>query len=729
MMIKVSGGFLDFDDVVEVERQVRLFENIDETWGDFSYSFTIQKTTNNTRLLGNPQPDNINKPVYQKIDAIVLNDQGIEVYKGYIRIERIGIVYECSFFSGNNNWFGLLSDQISALNFSNFDTDLTQIVLQNAIFNTEGIVFPLLDNGALDTRGNAQLRVEDFVAGIYVKTVFEKIFRDKGIKVQGELFNDVNYQNAITVSNGKSQNDIDAASSYAQNTTGTARPVENDFYKMEFQNDSDYPFYDGSLDAFDLPNSMWVAPFKTEIEIEVTATFAIASPSYSQRIYLYINGVFTFVDVGLEAGVGGLYNAAYVGSESSMTMRRRFVVEEGDTIEVYTQWQQSGGSTQNDIVSGTVKITPVFIYKVFGNAIVPPWTQQQYVSNILRVFNCITTYEASNKTLTINLFDNIKSKDPVDISEYIESVDVDYTEVISDYGKKNYLSYTEVSVDDDFRETRFPYSKGVINVDNDFIADEADILESEFANPVSYINTIFDMSIERTNLITLERSGISTEATGVTDSGGVRARFAIPNNVFLISDLVRIEDSTNPEYNGDWKIYTIGDGYVEFTGLQFSSNATARLTKLNFKYTESDDVFLMRHVPLYPVTNFSGLPSIRLENTSLETMSFAFFHLLNTGRQVNRDFRFSFSFTSGDSDLQYQISLIDQYFTLLIRILNDPVKLTCSAHLPKYVYDRIDFLRPVTIKTLETTNQYLVNRITGYKESYLPCTIELIKLP
>src|SRR5690606_35193122 len=136
------------------------------------------------------------------------------------------------------------------------------------------------------------------------------------------------------------------------------------------------------------------------------------------------------------------------------------------------------------------------------------------------------------------------------------------------------------------------------------------------------INTIFDMSIEKTDLLSLE-SSTATNATGVTDSSGVRARFAIEDDIFLISDLVRIEDSTNPDYNGDWKIYTLGAGYVEFTGLQFSSNATARLTKLNFKYTEADDVFIMRHIPLYSVSNFSGLPEFRLENTNLSTMSLA----------------------------------------------------------------------------------------------------------
>src|SRR5688572_13920014 len=105
MMIKVSNEFLEFDELIEMEKQIKLFEDISTTDGDFSYSFELQKTLLNTKLLGNPFPDNISKPVYQQIPAKILSDSGAETYDGYIRVERITEVYHCSFFAGNNNWF------------------------------------------------------------------------------------------------------------------------------------------------------------------------------------------------------------------------------------------------------------------------------------------------------------------------------------------------------------------------------------------------------------------------------------------------------------------------------------------------------------------------------------------------------------------------------------------------------------------------------------------------
>lgn len=726
MMIRISNEYLEFDDLIEMEKQIKLFEDLSTTDGDFSYAFELQKTIPNTRILQNPLPDNISKPVYQKIPAELLSDSGAELFKGYVRVERVTQTYHCSFFAGNNNWFGMLSGMLSDLDFSSYDTDQTEATIQNAIFNTSGIVFPLVDNGALLTRGYQQLKVEDFTAAIFVKDVFNKIFSSHGIKIQGDLLEDVNYQTAITIKNGRYQSEIDASSTFAQQTSTTARPSENVEYPVIFDNDSVYPYFDGANDPYDPVTGVYTVPYKMRLKIEVELTPQIVDDSYNQRIYLYLNGVFTFVDIGLAAG--GLYNSATAGDQDTFKFVRSIVFEQGDTISFTSEWQHSAGSTQNDVLSGTVKFTPEFIYKAFGNAIVPEWTQQEYVSNIFRLFNCLAWYEASNKTLTINLFEKIKSKPALDLSEYISESEIDYTDFISSYGKKSLLSFREAD-DEEIKKAiqkRFSYAKGEIPVNNDFLNDSEDVLESDFTFPIGYINLAFDMSIERLNLTTVSEEE-STEASTVTDSFG-QARFTIPEDIFQLSDLVRVTESTNPSYNGDWMVENQGAGYVELKGLPFDTDATAKLTKLFFNYNESDNVFILHHVPLYTVSKFSGRTFFTLENSDLMTMAMAFSNLLQTGRQVNRDFIYSLSFSGEANPLHYQQTLIEQYFRLTERVLNDPVKLICVANLPYAVYDQIDFLRPITIKTEETTNQYYLNRIRGYKGSEYPCTLELIKI-
>ncbi len=730
MMLKVNDEYLDFDGDIEIERQVKLFEEIDTTDGDYSYEFDLQYTSHNARVLGLPFPDNSTKIVYQKINCQVLGNDGMQIYDGFLRVERITDVISVSFFSGNNNWFGLLSGPLSDIDFSDLDVDQTLSNLLVYANNDEGIVFPTVDNGGLITRSYRQMKLEDFVAGIYVKTVFKRIFQHHSIKIQGDLLNDVTYNSIVTLKNGKSQSELDANASFVEKTSTTSRPGENVRYKVTFDNDSTYPYFDGANNNFDLANSKYVAPVRMRIDIECTLTPSVVDSSYNNRIYIYINGVFTFVDIGLPSGAGGLYNSGTPGDQPTFTIKRTFILEAGDELEIYAEWQQSSGSTQNDVISGTLKITPSYIFKVFGNSVVPNWTQQQYVSNVLRMFNVLTNYDPFTKTLTFDLFEKIKSKEPLDLSPYISSTEVDYVEFISNYGKRNLLSYNEVDFDDlrDYNiENFFKYGQGSVDVDNDFLSDSEDIVELDFSNPIGYINSVFDMSMERLNLISLE-NGDSTDITSVSDSSGV-ARIVLDRTIFQDGDLVRIEESTNPLYNGDYVVNVQSSNYVELYGLNYDSDATGKITKLIHKYNETDDVYLLWNIPFYLVTKFSGHSNIRWEGSDRTEVPVGYFSLLNTDRQINEDFKQSLSFGGIENTLFYQRTLIQSYWNVFSRVLNDPVKLLSNANIPYRLFLKMDFLMPIVIKTLETSNLYYQNRITGYTGSENDCIVELIKLP
>lgn len=729
MMIKVGNGYLDFDSDVDVERQIKLFEEIETSNGDYSYTFELPATSNNLKLLGFPFPDNASKITYTKIEAEIINN-GLTVYSGYLRIETInGYLIQCSFYSGNNNWFSLLSGLVSDVDFSDLDIDQTVASVIASASNTSGVVFPIIDSGPLVTRSYAQLKIEDFVAGIYVHSVLKRIFAHHEIKIQGELINDPLFNQLITVKNSKSEDQIASYSSFINSPTTTSRPLENTHYKVFFTESSPYPYYNGAAGAFDPVTSTYTATHKTTIDLEVNLKPAIIDSSYNNRIYIYINGAYTFVDVGLPVGAGGLYNSGNAGTKDPFTIIRTITLEAGDVMEIYAEWQQSLGSTQNDVLSGTIKITPTFIYRAFGNDIVPNWTQQKYVSNIMRLFNVLPSFDPNSKTLTLNLFDKIKLKDPIDLSEYISNTSVDYVDFISSYGKKNLFSYNQIEFDDlrdynifDF----FTYNEGVIESNNQFLNSSEKIVEVDFSSSIGYVNPALGMSVERTDLISLETHE-SIDATTVTDFGF--ARFNIASNIFKVGDLVRISESTNPVYNGDWVVLSQASGYVEFL-LFYDSDATAKLTKLNHTYNSSDDVYLLINVPNYSIGNMSTFrTALFLDGTSINNASVAFFSLVNLGEQINSTYKQSLSFGEIPSGLFYQRTIISEYWSVFEGILNDPVKLICTMNLPLHIFINIDFLRPITIKTLKSSNLYYANKISGYRSSSQSCTVELIKLP
>lgn len=714
MMIKVSNEFLDFNEQIEVEKQIKLFEDISTTDGDFSYAFDLPKTINNTRILQNPFPDNINKPVYQQILARLLSDSGAELYDGYLRIEKVTDVYQCSFFAGNNNWFAMISGLLSDLDLSRFDVDQTITNIQNSWLQTDGVVFPLVDNGGLLTRSYHQVKIEDFVGAFYVKTIFNQIFVEAGIKIQGELLNDWMFNNTVCLKNSKSQEEINARSSFVR-THNSPNTLHGGYIKMVWDDDSNYPYFDGEQNNFDLANGWYLADTGMVVKVDFSLNnITVVSVFGEYKMAIYVNGV--LVKVKFQPF-----------DDDPLVLSALIKLNAGDYMEFYTN--NDATISQDPTDDATVKITPIFIYKSFGKSVVPNWTKQKFVSNILRLFNVLASYEAGNKTLTLNLFEKIKSKPAIDLSEYISETEVDYSEFISDYGKRSKFSYNEV----DFDELKnanvgkfFKYGQGVINVNNDFIEDDVDVIESDFSNPINYINGVFDMSIEKTNLLEIDEGENVDITSVVTDVGN--AKFAISEDIFLPGDLVRISDSTNPVYNGDWVVLAVVAGFFYVSGTSFDTNATATATKMDYVYGNSDDVFLLVNIPNYQVSKFSGSSLFFFEDNATYSFAVGYFDLINTNRQINQDFIYSLSFGGIDDPLHYMVTMIEQYFRLFRQVLNDPVKLYSVAHLPYALFVQIDFLSPIKIRTLESTNMYYLNRITGYSESYLDCQIELIKI-
>lgn len=714
MMLKVNDGYLDFTELVEVEKQIKLFEDISTTDGDFSYAFDLPKTINNINLLGNPYPDNIDKPVYQRIPAILMTEGGEETFKGYIRVERLTNVIKCSFFAGNNNWFGLLSESLRAIDWSEYDIDLTESNIANAIFNTSGVVFPLVDNGMLFTRGTPLLKIEDLVAGIHVKDVFRKVFTSHGIKIQGELLEDSNFQTAVTLSNPRNEDLIYQKSAFiGKSTTQTIVFDGTTTVQITWDDETTPPFFNGG--NFNLATESYTADLRMVVRVEV---FLSCQQDTGDPVRFD-------TEINVNGSVFESITTINPPTELfTVNLSARVPVIAGDVIDISVTPSIFEVDTVH-ILEATFKITPVFVYRAVGSSVVPDWTQQQYVSNVIRNFGVLPYYDQASKTLTLNLFKNIKAKTPIDISEHISGTEVDYSEFISGYGKQSLFSYQETT-DENIKTNFIGYSKGVIDVDNEFLDDSVDVLESDFAQPIGYLSNVFDMSMEKLDFIQVEED-IEVEITGVTEVSE-RARFAVAEDEFLLSDLVRVHDSTNRNYNGDYMVSSTGAGYIELSGVAFATDARAKVTRLVFQYSSSDNVFLLHHVPLYTVNKFSGLIEVKLENSGYETFTLGFFNLLLTGRQVNKDFIYSLSF-SGSGPLHYQQTLIEQYFRLFARVLNDPVKLYCTCTLPYYLFSQMDFLSPVVIRTEESQNMYYINRITGYKESYLEATVEIIKLP
>ena len=715
MMIKANGEYLDFNGDIEIESQIKLFEEIDKSSGSFSYDLDFADNGLNRKILGIPRADTI-KSIYQSVPSEVVDDTGQSVYIGKLQVNRIdGGRIISTFFAGNTEWFSLLSNSMSSLPLYKYDIDLTEANIVASWSEDSGIVFPLIDTGVLITRSYKNVKIEDFTSCFYVKTLFKEIFNPLGIKIEGDLINDPLFNQSVIASNGKSQGDIDDRSSYVSKTSVQAgiTTVET---KVTFQDETTFPYFDGSLNNF--TSSTYTADVRMTVRVELVLNITAGVLS-AARIRFYKNAVEEFSYV---AGVGGA-----ISTSKSLTIS----LEAGDTIEIYALESNGIGSISVD--SGSIKITPTYLYKVFGNSSVPiKWTQGEFVSNILRLLNVLPSFNVVTQTLTLDLFNRIKEKPLVDVSDQIVIDTVDFSEFVSSYAKNNIFKYQE-SEDEDLRvyniSNFISYGSGNLTIDNDYLEISADIIESDFTSPITYLNGIFDMSMERINFVQTDEID-SLTVTSVTDATGIASiNITTPSTLFSIGNLVKVKTAADI-YNGEWVIESVGAGFITVKGGYYSGNDTGTATLLKHTFTDDDNIYVFVNVPNVDTTFFSSKLEFLLEDdTPFNTTAIAYFNLLSNNTSINRVYKQSLSFGAVDNMLSYQLTLLQSYWPLFSRILNDPVMLLATGYFKRKTYDEIKtFLRPLMVKTEETVNLYYMNRLIGYKGSERGCEAQLIKL-
>lgn len=710
MMLKVDNEYLDFNETIEVDRKAKLFEEMDKIQGDVSFEFNLYLSSKNTKILNFPFPDSASKSVYRTIDADLFNDEGQLISSGHIKIERkINDTLFCSFFGGNSNWFARLTGNMTDLSLSQYDVEQTYFNIRNSWEETEGVVWPIIDTGGLSTRSHVDFKIEDFTPCIYVKTLMFELFQQSGLKIAGELLDDWVYNNMIMASNGRSKEAIVDRSSFVFKDI----PQTIDYtaaQKVTFNDESTYPYFDGSQDNFNISLSRYVADIKMIVNVNGSVR---VNSSVGGRLTIRKNGIVIESVLLLSNNISASTTAS---------------LDAGDYLEL---WYVAFPTATEDVEEATFKITPTYLYKSFGNSVVPKWTKQDFVAQITSLFNVIPSYDTYTKTVTFNLFDKLKYKAPIDFSEYVKNIEEDYSEFISDYGQNNNFMYQQTEIQNlkEYNISTFlQYGAGMVSVDNDFLDQSVDVLESDFASPISYINGAFNMSLERIQFV--EFGTEDAEITGVSNPGFDIARFAVSEDIFAVNDLIRIYNSTNSVYNGEWLVSAIGAGYIQVSGLNYDTNATADISRLSYEFTTDDSVYIFINIPNYSISKVvPGGILFSLDQTPFSSAAIAYFNLLNTGQKINTDFKQGLSFGEIEDPLFYQRTLLQTYWNVFYRVLNDPVNIKADAYLPWKVHNELDFLRPIIIKTQETSNLYYCSLERGYNNSYTPCQLELIKLP
>lgn len=723
MIIKVGDEYLDYDGDIEVERQAKLFSKISENNGDYSYEFELPATSKNIRIL-NIQDINITeKRIYNDMDVGIYSNGGGLIYSGFLKISRIDYVsIYCSFFAGNTNWISQLPTLLKEVDFSEYNVKFKDTLsAPNVTGSSEGIIFPFIDAGLLETRISEALVFEDFVPWMYVKTIVKKLFNSAGLKINGDILSDSIYNRLIitTANNEWYQDFIDARTINVGKDVDQALPASPTITTVTFP-DSTFPEFIGDNNNWDTGTSRYTADVDMTIELEWFNSIDVLVTATGSGIFR--NGVNITEVYRRRQRANGPAPALLVNYDEIPLLA-------GDFIEIKVEPLIAGSMFQNSYL----KIKPVKFDTVYANAIPPDEKSTDFLNKVFELFNTIIDFEPFSKTITINLFKHIKSRSEQDLTNYMSGdVTIDFFELIDGYGQINTFEYqgSGTNKDSDYkRKNIIPFGGGQALVDNKYIQKEAQIIQSDFIAGINYDNEVFK-NILQLPLLTTGNIGDEITVSSVANVAGIARFDCSAVHDLRIGDLVRISEFKNYR-NGEGVISGIPTT-TQFViyNLPFTLTDTGKAQRLDISLEQTDTCIALVNAE----TNSSdiGLTQYAINNgvaTSVYTkLNYAWFQKKTVGFNIDNVYG---DLSFGDISLlgyDVRINMIDNYFDGFVKVLNDPVKVIADFIIPENIFRGMLLSHPVRLETTKFNGSFYINRITGYKDSYTPCTFELIKI-
>jgi|GEM_PF-5138343 len=717
MIIKVEAGYLDdFGTGITIDKKFKTFQNISSQQGDVSYQIEIPKTAANCSKLG---ITSINQITVNNIDCSLLDDSGATVYTGFLRIESVKNSINCTFYSGNSNWIKALNVPIrNSFAWISFDKDTTSANITDSWDNDSGIVWPLVDRGALSTRLCKSLYIEDMQPFMYVKDIVRTILNQSHMKITGDLNNDPVYNRLITTNNGQSglRQRIDARTIYARKTS--TQTLTTTFATLTFT-DVSTPYSNSPNSNWDTGTSIYTADtdyrrLKIDINLKMTAKAA------------------TFLRVRLN-GTTTIFEKTYFGTLFIDTITLDDVIANGSDIEVQMALQQALFLTGNVDTDSTIKITPVKFYKVYADSLLPNVTASQFLSQIFQMFNIVASYEPASKTIRTTKFSAIKNKTPLDISAYLsEIIEINHTEFLSSFSQKNFFVYKEQNAEEitEYNEANdTPYGGGLTELDDQILGNSQEIVSLDFIAPYQRYLPSFSMSLPSLAMCETSETEDTVTITSVTDNGDGYARFNFSGtNPFTANQLVRVSGSAVDGYNGDFRIIANNASSLILEDVAFSATATPTVTGLEVVDVINESQVCLINVLDQDVNDITGDNQINFESANQSRIGFAYFFLVNQNLPINTTAKHALYFDPpANEPAAYQIGLREHYRDIE-RIAADPVLVRATFLFPLTVFNDINDVVPLRLATNDFNLVFYPNLIRGYESSSKECEVELIKL-
>lgn len=714
MILKVGDNYIaDVD--VENEKNLKLLDDIAGISGDYSYSFEIPNTAEIRNRLGVSSFTQTNKLIYQRQSA-TLEYNGVPIYTGFIRVEGITSTITLSFFSGNSSWIRELDAvNIRTINMGSYDVDnVNASNILASMVETEGVVFPIVDKGVLSTRVSKYISNEDFHPFIFVKDIFKAIAKDTGIKITGDLLKDGNFNSLITSNNSIRglQKEIDDRSIYAVSQTDLTVSYST-WETVFFSGTLIRPYYNS-------PNNNWnIVTGRYTVDIDIK--------KLDVEVKIIIVGLYKYRF--LINGTDSVEETTALNQTSKIHTLTN--LSDGDYFELQVYISPIGIGPNTVYRNSTIRVTPRKFTKVFAKALLPDQTCSSFIAGVFKLFNVISSYDNNTKSINTVLFKDIKEKDEIDLSNYVSDViEENFVDTASDYGRNTLLVYSQQSnndIDDYNNKNSLEYGNGIISVNNDFLEEQVELFNLDFVSTVQKSVPMMGTKLPSLGFCEIEDTDETRSITSVSDYGDGTARFNFTGSSVSAGILVKISGATESAYNGEYKTFVSGSGFVTLYDCYYIGTATATLTVIEINDIDNDDQVILLYQKSTLFTQWNGNTEIQISTGGNKiTGSFAYFYLPKLGFPIEDGPQQCALYFDPVNESTFQEGIKSFYYDITERILNDPGLASFKMTLPLNIFINLG-LNPIRINIGSMNCLFLLSRISGYKGS--DCEVELIKLP
>lgn len=670
--------------------------------GEYSTDFKLPNDSETREALGYYSLNQTNK-VTQKV--FTLYDNGNKLSDGRIFIRAVDVNFDLFFVAGNTNWINQITGSIIDIDFSEFNVNFTADVIQSRATATDGVIFPVIDwaynykklsNNFLvkPISGVSVDKFYDFYPCFFSHTIFEYLFGEYGIKLQGDLLTDPIYNSiGITPAQLTSAAYSSQVSVISEEKMDGIRSFPSVIYytgvltKIDF--DSGTSIFDNTNDRLVLPNDYTDAVVNFSVSIVFTGT-----------LYLYKNGV-------------------SVASTTSASGSATISGVAGDYLELYIL------VTGPDRFEDTANVTIYFpnavtqAGQVIISSILPDIKQIDFVKYIANRFNCLFEFDEISQTLTVSKLDGIQITDAQDFSDKIISYSIS---PISGYGERNYIRTAEATELVSYKQNSLSFGDSVIESDGE---GDTDLIRTPLMPCETAQNFNLEWLISNIPLIRLEDSSEAIEYTSVTDNGG-NARFHKSVDGFSVDEVIRVDG----DYEGFIVIQNISGTHIDpYPSVGYTGNGTGNMyaQRIVFNNSGSREIIIV-NVDVNDINTGStiyGTQNIRITDSVGEypqsNIAWAYFTKPNIGTDLdNIKVGLNYGPVTGSNSIPFG----DLYHKTFRRIVKGQ-KVLASFMLSEVAYKNLRLNKYIYLRTKDFEGYFLIQSIQGFLNQFTPVEVEL----